>query len=342
MRVIKLSLTTGECEVLLGESIANLKNYCNAEKLAIITDRNVRSIYGHLFPAAEVIEIGLGEESKTLETVNMIYERFLQSGLDRSSTVVGIGGGIISDIAGFAASTYLRGLCFGFVPTTLLAQVDACVGGKNGVNFKGYKNLIGVFRQPQFCILDFGLLKTLPERELRCGMAEVVKHALIGDPTLFSYLEENSASALSLHRTVIEKIVHDSLVVKIKIVSADETEKGERRKLNFGHTFGHAVERTLGIPHGEAVSIGMVVAARLSVSMGMLAKKDGERIEALLEKIGLPTAIKGDKEAIFDAIEKDKKRENENINFVLLEGIGKAKVAEISIRELEGIVNDLC
>ncbi len=342
MRTIKVGGKTGTSEIVLGQSISNLGNYCDLENSAIITDANVRAALGNLFPECPTIEIGIGEENKTLATVEKIYEKFLGLGLDRSSCVIGIGGGIVCDVSGFAASTYLRGLKSGFVPTTLLAQVDAGMGGKNGVNFRGYKNLVGTIRQPDFVLCDFELLKTLPQRELRNGFAEIVKHGAIGDAKLFSYLEENHQDALSLHRTAIEKVVYDSLLIKSKIVSADELEKGERRKLNFGHTLGHALEKTAGLPHGEAISIGMAAAAKLSVAKGMLPEEDAERIETLLAKIGLPTKIKADKKAIMDAIEKDKKREGGKLHLVLLEGIGKAKMAEITLRELVGVVDELC
>ncbi|VVB98401.1 3-dehydroquinate synthase [uncultured archaeon] len=288
MRTLKIEGKTGTSEIVLGESISNLAKYCEGSETVIITDRNVRALHGASFPKAEIIEIGIGEHNKTLKTVEGIYEKFLELGLDRSSCVAGIGGGIVCDVAGFAASTYLRGLKFGFAPTTLLAQVDASIGGKNGVNFKGYKNLVGTFRQPNFVLCDFEMLKTLPPRELRNGFAEIVKHGAIADAQLFSYLEENCKNALAIHRTAIEKIVYDSLMVKSRIVSLDETEKGERRKLNFGHTFGHAIEKTTGLPHGEAISIGMVAAARLSAAKGLLASKEADRIESLLKALGLP------------------------------------------------------
>lgn len=361
MRIIELRGKTGDSKIMLGESIEHLSSYCNADNSVIVTDSNVRKACGAKFPKEiEVMEIGVGEESKTLETVAGLYEKLLECGLDRSSSVIGIGGGIVCDIAGFVATTYMRGMKCGFVPTTLLSQVDASIGGKNGVNLKGYKNMIGTFRQPEFVLCDFELLKTLPERELRCGFAEIVKHGAIGDAALFDYLEENHKSALSLKKTAIEKVVHDSLAVKSRIVERDETEHGERMKLNFGHTIGHGIEKAAaferlepqfkqiekvaGLPHGEAVSIGMVAEARLSVAKGMLSEKDATRLAALLENIGLPIKpnARCDRATIIDAIRKDKKKRNDRLNVVLLDGIGKAKVAEISEADLEVVLNDLC
>ncbi len=222
-----------------------------------------------------------------------------------------------------------------------LAQVDASAGGKNGVNLGGYKNLVGTIRQPQFCLCDFSLLATLPKSEMRCGFAEVVKHAAIGDAELFSYLETSWRKAYDLNRAAIEKVVHDSLAVKTGIVGRDERERGERMKLNFGHTLGHAVEKATGIPHGEAVSIGMVAAANLSVKRGLLQAKDAERLEALLSGIGLPTAAAADRGKVLDAMKKDKKRFSGKMRFVLLEGIGKARIEEIALEELEAVVDDM-
>ena len=345
MRIIELHGKTGDSKIVLGESMEHLPGYCDIGNSVIITDANVRKACGTKFPKGmEVIEIGTGEGNKTLETVQMLYSRLLELGLDRSSTIIGIGGGIVCDIAGFAATTFMRGTKCGFVPTSLLAQVDASIGGKNGVNFKGYKNIIGTFRQPDFVLCDFELLVTLPERELRCGFAEIVKHGAISDSALFAYLEENHKAAISLKKTAIEKVLHDALVAKAKVVERDETEHGERMKLNFGHTIGHAIEKITGLPHGEAISIGMVAEARLSVAKGLLTEKAFRRLRALLEKIGLPITLSGkcDKTSIIDAIMKDKKKRNAKLRIILLEGIGKAKVVEITDADLEVALHDLC
>jgi 3-dehydroquinate synthase len=345
MRELALSAPSGSCRIMLSESIDNLRSYCgDAARIVVITDRNVARLYGSRLKGMEIIEIEPGEANKTLSSVERIYGKLLDLEADRTSVIVGVGGGIACDVAGFVASTYMRGLRFGFAPTTLLAQVDASVGGKNGVNFKGYKNIIGVIRQPSFCLCDFDTLKTLPDGEMRCGFAEAVKHAAIGDAQLFSYLEGNWKKAFSLQRTAIEKVVHDSLLVKMRIVSADESEKGERMKLNFGHTIGHAIEKTTGMPHGEAISIGMVAAAELSVSKCNLPKTDADRLRALLKIIGLPTRLDagGDRDRVLDAIRKDKKRRGEGIRMALLEGIGKARIAEVELSEMEAVVNDMC
>jgi 3-dehydroquinate synthase len=285
--------------------------------------------------------IGSGETIKTLATVEKIYQKLLEFEHDRSSFVVAIGGGIVCDIAGFAASTYLRGIKFGFVPTTLLAQVDASVGGKNSVNFQGYKNIVGVFSQPEFVLIDYRFLNTLAPRILGCGFAEAIKHGAIADKNLFSFMEERTQDIKNLDPRAIDRIVRDSVVIKSSIVNNDEKEHGERRKLNFGHTFGHAVEKILAIPHGEAVSIGMTVAATLSERLGYLSQDGVERLKRVLTQFDLPTKIDADKERMKEAVRKDKKRYGERIKFVLLEEIGKSFIKNISLQELEDTIDDL-
>jgi 3-dehydroquinate synthase len=324
--------------IYIGERLDNLRNYLPVNRIFIITDCNVRRLYEKYFPPYPVIEIGMGEEIKNLQTVEYIHNKLVEFEADRSCMIVAIGGGIVCDIAGFVASTFMRGIRFGFVSSTLLAQVDASVGGKNGVNLHGYKNLIGVFNQPEFVICDLNLLKTLPLEEIRCGFAEIVKHTLIADAEMFSYLEKNYEKAIELDFQAIEKLVLNSVEIKSDIVNMDETEKGERRKLNFGHTFGHAIEKTTGLPHGEAVSMGMVVASELSVHHGLLSPEDSKRIKLLLRKLGLPVEISFDKSKIIDALKKDKKRETGKIHFVLLNKIGNAVIQEIEITELEKVI----
>lgn len=334
--MIKLNVTgrNGSSCIAVGERLKNLKSYMHKQAI-IITDPHVRSLYGDQFPPCPVVEIGCGEGIKTLETVHTIFERLVDLEVDRSGFLVGIGGGIVCDVTGFVASTYLRGIGFGFVSTTLLSQVDASVGGKNGVNFLGYKNMIGVFNQPEFVICDMEMLKTLSQREIISGLAEVVKHACIGDTGLFEFLEASQDSVLTLDPCAVERMVHDSVLIKSAVVNRDEHEQGERRKLNFGHTFGHAFERILKITHGEAVAGGMVAAAALSKDRGFLTGQEVRRIEALLEKLNLPTRFGADRGKVIDALRRDKKRKGESINFVLLKGIGNAVVEPITIEALE-------
>jgi len=335
MKRFEIAGGTGRSDILVGETLGNLRHHLPDTDPVIITDDNVWSLYGEHFPPGEVIRIGTGETVKGLETVQGIYRRLVKVEADRSSYIVGIGGGIVCDIAGFVASTYMRGIGFGFVSTTLLAQVDASVGGKNGVNFGGYKNMVGVFNQPEFVVCDLDLLKTLPEREIQCGFAEIIKHAAIADAGMFDFLETHVDEALSLDKEVIEKLVYDSVRIKSDIVNRDEKEQGERRKLNFGHTFGHAVEKVSGIPHGQAVSVGMTIAAALSAQKGLLSEKEAHRLFGLIEKYGLPTRIDIDFQQACDALGKDKKRTGDRIRFVLLTGLGGAVIDSIPIGELQ-------
>jgi 3-dehydroquinate synthase len=337
MKQLTIKGKTGISKLLVGEKIENCGKYINPEETVIITDTNVATLYQTHFPSTNVIAIGIGEKIKTFDTVTEIYASLVNMEADRSAFILGIGGGIVCDIAGFVASTYLRGVRFGFVATTLLSQVDASVGGKNGVNFGGYKNMVGVFNQPEFVICDPMVLKTLPDKEVLCGMAEIVKHAAIADTDLFAYLESRFTQARQLDIEVIERLVSDSVKIKAAIVGRDEKEQGERRKLNFGHTFGHAIEKISGVPHGEAVSAGMVQAARLSVQKGLLSAVDEQRIMTLLNNLNLPTAIPLQKHRVLDALKRDKKREGRHIHFVLLEGIGQAVVHKISIQKLEAL-----
>lgn len=342
MRRLVIDGMSGTSTILVNERRQNINNYLPETKLLMITDQQVASLYPRFFEDAEVVELGQGEASKTLNTVEMIYRRMLDAEIDRHSFVLAVGGGIVCDVAGFAASTFMRGIPFGFVASTLLAQVDASVGGKNGVNFDGYKNMVGVFHQPSFVLCDLDMLKTLPRKEVLVGFAEIVKHALIKDAALFTYIEANVDQAIKLEPVVLEKLIYDSLLIKSSVVNRDEQERGERRILNFGHTMAHALEKTSHFSHGEAVSMGMVMACSLSVKLGLLKIREAEKITTLLQKLDLPVAADVSKQALKEAIRRDKKRIGDSIHFVLLKGIGQAVISEISISELEEVIDDLC
>ena len=334
----------GESRLLFGETIQNLAKYLPDSRIAIITDEKVHSLYGIYFPAdALPIIIGKGESNKTMQTLEYIFDRLIENDFDRSCFILGIGGGIVCDITGFAASVYLRGVKFAFVSSTLLAQVDASIGGKNGVNFRGYKNMIGTFNQPQFVLLDFTMLKTLDNDEYIAGYAEIIKHAAIRNKNMFEYLEKNVDKALAYDTEVIHRMVYDSLLIKSEVVQQDEKEEtGLRRILNFGHTVGHAIEKITGIIHGQAVSIGMVAAARLSVRKGLLSEEEADRLTTLIRAFRLPVKSSVDIQQIVQVMKKDKKRDKDTINFVLLDGIGKTKIKSIHINQLEEMLHDLC
>lgn len=332
---------SGQSRILIGESLNNLNQYLPRTKVVVITDSNVAQHHRALFPSAELIELGSGEEMKSIEAVRGIYSRLVELETDRSSFIVGIGGGVVCDVTGFIAATYMRGLRFGFAATTLLAQVDASVGGKNGINFRRYKNIIGTFKQPEFVICDAILLTTLPEREVLCGAAEIVKHALIRDPELMSYLETNYEKLMQIEPEVISHVVSVSVAIKSAVVNQDEHEQGLRRILNFGHTFGHALEKIRRLSHGEAVAAGMMIAARISMKKGILGQAAVKRIEELLKKLKLPTQVPVNRSELMDALKRDKKRQEEGVHFVLLSGIGKTVVEKISFDDLEALADGI-
>lgn len=322
----------------VGEKLEHVKKYLPHGKVIIITDENVKKHYHSDFPAYPVITISTGEQIKNLATCEMIYNELIRLEADRKTFILGIGGGIVCDITGFVASTYMRGIRFGFVSTTLLSQVDASVGGKNGVNFNSYKNMVGLFCQPEFVICDTSLLKTLSKKEISNGFAEIVKHGLIADKEMFSYIESNVQKALNLDNEVITKLVLDSVKIKAETVQKDEKEKGERLKLNFGHTIGHALEKLAldeKTSHGRAVSMGMVAAASFSKIRGLITKQECQRISRLLLWLNLPVEHDIEPSLIFEAVKKDKKREKDMINFVFLAKIGQSIVEKITLHELK-------
>jgi len=299
-------------------------------RIAVVTDFNVAKLYAdQVVSALEgagfkpfICTILPGEGSKNLERLGSLYQSFLAGRLDRRGAVVALGGGVIGDLAGFAAATYMRGVALVQCPTTLLAMVDSSVGGKTGVDLPEGKNLVGAFKQPILVAADTQALATLPEREIRMGMAELVKHAVIGDPELFEALER-SDKASDLDAALIAR----SANVKVRVVEADPFESGPREVLNLGHTVGHAVEKcseyTVG--HGEAVSVGLVAAARISEKMGLCVPTVPDRLESLLSRTGLPVRHSADPDALVDVMAADKKAVEGRVRFVLIKDIGQVE-----------------
>jgi 3-dehydroquinate synthase len=287
-----------------------------------------------------VVEIPDGEEHKNLAWLGVVYTRLLEAGLDRRSPVVALGGGVVSDLAGFAAATLLRGLPTALVPTTLLAQVDAAVGGKTGINHALGKNLIGAFHQPRLVLADLDVLRTLPRRELVAGLAEVIKYGAIGDAGLFRHLEERTDDLLRLRQDVLGPVIAACCRQKARVVAADEREEqGGRAVLNFGHTIGHAIEALTEyreLLHGEAVAIGMVAAARVSRALGRCDEAVVGRLERLLKRAGLPTEIPNGlaPAALAVAMQTDKKSAGGRIRFVCLEEIGRTGFVELTGQEI--------
>ena len=326
--------------ILIGESLENVKKYLPHDRVIIITDENVSRLYKDEFPDFPVITIGAGEKIKTIDTVGEITDEFIRLGVDRGSFILGIGGGVVCDIAGFVASIYMRGLGFGYVSTTLLSQVDASVGGKTGVNFRGYKNMLGSFRQPEFVLCDADMLKTLPEQDYRSGFAEVVKYGVIKDRELFNYLSNHHDEIKNREIAFLSKIVSDSIKIKAGVVRKDPTEQGYRRILNFGHTFGHAIESVFGLTHGESVSLGMIIASDISVKNGLLNKKETGYLKKLLSDLNLIDQTKYDYARLASAIGKDKKKNKDMIHFVCITSIGVAKIIPVAVEELKTFIRD--
>jgi len=341
LKILELEGHLKKSVVLLGESIDNILNYTKKRKIFIITDINVNQLYKDKFPSAHVFIIGIGEKIKNYETVNSIYRELIINGFDRKSFILGIGGGVVCDVAGFVASTYMRGVSFGFIPTTLLAQVDASIGGKNGVNFEGYKNMIGTFSQPDFILSDFNTLKTLKLEEFKNGIAEMIKHALISDSQLVDVLVAEHSKIIDNDIVLIENMIIRSVEIKLEIVKKDENENGERKKLNFGHTIGHAVELCENISHGRAVAIGMAIATRISLKHGFIEKKMYDTVINLLELYKLPINTKIPVNKLIEKIGKDKKKKKDKIDFILMRSLGNVFIYETTLKELEVLLNDL-
>jgi len=340
--LFELKTANFNSKIYLNAQISDLNELISGRKAFLITDENVDCLYAERFPDLPKLVLIPGEDSKSFNTIMQIIDFLIKNEADRHSLIVGCGGGVVCDLAGLAASLYQRGIAFGFVPTTLLSQVDASVGGKNGINFYGYKNIIGTINQPEFVLIDTYFLKTLPSQEISCGLAQITKHALLADSDIVDFLEKNSRSILNLDADKINYLVKRSVEIKSSFVQEDEKDRGERYKLNLGHTLGHALEKVSCILHGEAVSIGICAACTISVKRDYLDLKDAVRINMLLTSLGLPTDLDEDVELILDALYKDKKRQNDGIRFVLLKKIGKPVLENISFKELEQALQDLC
>lgn len=329
-------------EIFVGRVDDGLKRFTQNRRVIVITDANIDRLYHNLISQYEHIIIGHGEGNKNLVTVQNIYTQLMDMGADRSTLLVGIGGGIVTDITGFVATTYMRGMDFGFVATTLLAQVDASVGGKNGVNILNYKNMVGTFAQPRFVITDVEFLRTLPQRELRAGMGEVVKMAIIGDSELFDFIESNISDNCYTNTDVMQRIVLDSIRLKADIVDRDECERGVRRVLNLGHTIAHAIEKcTHKLNHGEAVAVGLSKISHVSNSLEILNNNDMRRIDHLLVKIGFSLDMPVAMSDILREIRYDKKKSNNLLRIVLPESIGSCRIVEMPFEEVESSFNSL-
>lgn len=331
--------STSSTDYYLGSGMSYLKKLTDPKATVLVTDENVYNAHKLRFKGWNTIVLKPGEEFKVQATVDALVEQLIGMEVDRGTTLVGIGGGVITDITGYLASVYMRGLRVGFIPTSVLALVDASIGGKNGIDVGDYKNMVGVIRQPAFILHDINFLGSLPADEWKNGFAEIIKHACIKDAAMFTELERNGLTNYRGKQKMMTALVQRNAILKTKLVQRDEFEKGERRLLNFGHTLGHALETQYELSHGEAISIGMTYACHISEQLAGFQQT--EKVSELLGKYGLPTYADFDKQKVFKILKMDKKRERKEMNYVLLEKIGKGVVKRIALGQLEKIIAKL-
>jgi len=318
---------------------SRLEKLIGKEQAVLITDEHVFQAHKKKLKGWNCITLKPGEEYKIQATVDSIIEQLIEFKADRSTWLIGIGGGVITDLTGYVAAIYMRGIKCGFVPTTVLAMVDASIGGKNGIDVGIYKNLVGTIRQPQFLLYDYSFLKSLPKQEWVNGFAEIIKHSCIKDLRLFKELEQHKPAYYQKDKPALAKLIRRNAEIKSTVVQGDEFEKGERRLLNFGHTLGHAIENMYELSHGQAISIGMTDACKISEQLAGF--KDTDRVIKVLDQYGLPTLANYDKQKAFEVLKMDKKREKKAMNYVLLEKIGKGVVQSVPMDELEQIIMKL-
>ena len=330
---------TDKSRAYIGNAVELLHELLPEKRVIIISDSNIDRTHSDLVQSYEHILIGLGEQAKSLTTLDEIYRKLIELGADRSTFILGIGGGIVTDVAGFVASTYMRGVEFGFITTTLLGAVDASIGGKNGVNIGGFKNMVGTFSQPRFVIYDVALLHSLSDREFRAGLAEVIKTAVLGDKELFELLESTSFEELRQDEELLNKIIIRSVKVKASVVAEDEQEGGRRRILNLGHTVAHAIEKcTSKFSHGEAVAIGLFHITNSASDLKIMPESDAQRIVSLIEKFGFKTALPIEHKQLLDAIKGDKKRKGNSLHIILPTGIGSVEDRLVDFDELGTLI----
>ena len=342
-QIVSVELGQRSYPIHIGDDLLSdvslLKPHIHGSQVCIISNETIAPLYLETVAEAlseyDPINIILpdGENYKTLDTVSLIYDRLLEENFGRSATLIALGGGVIGDMVGFAAATYQRGIDFIQIPTTLLAQVDSSVGGKTGVNRPLGKNMVGAFHQPNCVLADTSTLSTLPDRELKAGLAEVIKYGLINNLSFLDWLDENIETLLGRDKEALAYTICTSCQEKAAIVVEDEKEKGKRAILNFGHTFGHAIETAMGYGnwlHGEAVAAGMVLAADLSCRLDLISKPDYDRVLTIIKRAGLPVdpPPELDSETFISLMAKDKKVEQGAIKFILLEQLGKAKITD--------------
>lgn len=318
-------------DCIFNGSILDALELTNNRKVVFITDHNIKKHHSELFSNHATYAIPSGEKYKNQTTVDNILDFLCELELDKDDFIIGVGGGVVSDITGYVSAIYKRGVRFGLLPSSILGMVDASIGGKNGINYLQVKNMIGTIYHPEFIVYDFSLLNTLPDAEWINGFAEIIKHASIKDSNLFNNLESLSVNDFKTNKESLSEFIKRNVLLKTEVVKKDELDKADRKLLNFGHTFGHAIENIHELPHGSAVSIGMVIACKLSEMLSGFSSSETKRVKDLLEKYNLPVEFNFDPVKVMDMIRKDKKRNGENIDFVVLNTIGDARTLPVSL-----------
>jgi 3-dehydroquinate synthase len=341
METISIHGTLRDAKIYVGAQLQDIGQYLPTKEVFVLTDRNLYPRFKALFPSQPIFQVIPGDYSKSLRVATSVYRWLEDAQADRHAFLLGIGGGVVTDLAGFVACTYLRGIRLGLAPTTLLSQVDAAIGGKNALNLDGFKNMIGTVYQPEFILCDHTLLGTLSEEERSGGAAEMIKDTIIDDKGQFDYMLSHAEQVLEVDHAVLDPLIAWCIKMKKKFIEADEFDRNERRKLNFGHTWGHAVEAITGMHHGYAVSIGMVFATRFAVHLGICEEETLQALLKILEAYHLPTETKVLKWVVLDTVERDKKREDENINFIFPKRIGETVITPISCEQLREYVSHL-
>jgi 3-dehydroquinate synthase len=333
MKKITYSFSQSNVDCYVEAAFKDLEQVVDREKTILITDENVFVAHKPKFKKWNVITLKAGEEYKVQATVDAVIKQLIAFEADRKTMLVGVGGGVVTDLTGYIASVYMRGIKFGFVPTSLLAMVDASIGGKNGIDVGAYKNMVGVIRQPSFLFYDLSLLKTLPDEEWSNGFAEIIKHACILDAETFQLLEQHNIAKVKRNKELLAEIVLKNINLKVGVVQNDEFESGDRKLLNFGHTLGHALETQYELTHGQAVSLGMIFACWLSEKL--LGFSEAGRVEQVLVNYGLPTRTHFQVMRVFKILKMDKKRVDAGMSYILLEALGKGIINQIPIDDLK-------
>ncbi len=335
MRKAEYLFSQKKVTCIFDEAFDEITIGCKKDQAVIITDDIVHKYHKEKMDGFRLVIIAAGEASKKQATADRIITELLEMEVDKQTLIIGIGGGVVTDIAGYVASVFKRGVRLALVPTTILGMVDAAIGGKNGVDVGMYKNMVGTVYQPETILYDYSFLETLPVKEWINGFAEIIKHACIRDALLFNMLDKYTLHEIQTDSTLIATLIEQNVSIKMDIVTTDEYEKADRKLLNFGHTIGHAIENLHHLPHGHAVSVGMVAACILSEKINGLHFHDAERVVKLLAKYHLPVDIETDHKRVFDVLKMDKKREGVNMQFVLLNRIGEAEAKPVSMQYLQ-------